>query len=291
MKASRAAALILGLLAACAPARAGRDALAVRDDAGVTVRLARPAGRVVSLIPATTELLFAIGAGRTIVGRTHWCDYPAEARSIPDLGDGLRPNLEAVAAVRPELVVLYRSAQNAEAAARLRALGIPAVQFAVDRLADVPRVARALGALTGRRRGADSLAAAFDTALAAATTPASPAAPALLLLAWDQPPMTIGAGSFLSEVVERAGARNLFGDLPAPSGTVSLETIATRDPDAILVATEGEPAFVRRPEWQAIRAVRERRLVRVTGSSFSRPSPRAPEAIRELRARLAEVLR
>ncbi len=291
MKAPRAPALILGLLVACAPARAGQERLAVRDDAGVTVRLSRPAERVVSLVPATTELLFAIGGGPRVVGRTHWCDYPVEARLIPDLGDGLRPNVEAVAAVRPDLVVLYRSAQNTEAAARLRALGIPAAQFSVDRLADVARVARALGELTGHRREADSLAAAFDTALAAATAPPSPAAPALLILAWDQPPMTIGAGSFLSEVVERAGARNLFADLPAASGTVSIEAIATRDPDAILVLAEGDPAFARRPEWQAVRAVRERRLVRVAGSSFSRPGPRAAQAIRELRARLAELAR
>ncbi len=291
MSTRRAAAFILGILAACAPARAGQGPLVARDDAGDTVRLARPASRVVSLVPATTELLFAIGAGDAVVGRTHWCDFPGAARLVPDLGDGLRPNLEAVAAARPDLVVLYRSAQNAEAVARLRALGIPAVQYAVDRLADVPRVARALGDLTGHRREADSLATAFTASLASATQPPPARRPTVLILAWDQPPMTIGAGSFLSEVVERAGGRNLFHDLPAPSATVSIETIASRDPDAILVSTEGEPGFVRRPEWQAVRAVREHRLLRATGSSFSRPSPRAPEAIRELHTRLTEVLR
>ena len=113
--------LFLGVTA-CAderakPAASPGASIVVVDDAGDTVRLAGPAHRIVSLIPATTELLFAIGAGERIVGRTHWCDYPDAAERVPDLGDGMNPNLEAVVAARPDLVVLYLSGQKAEAAA------------------------------------------------------------------------------------------------------------------------------------------------------------------------------
>ena len=277
--------------ASCGPATARSGGLRVVDDSGDTVAVAAPARRIASLIPATTEMLFAIGAGAAVVGRTAWCDYPAAAKAVPNLGDGISPNLEAILATRPDLVLLYHSTRNAETAARLREAGIPALRLNTDALADVGRVARLLGRVSGRRRGADSVAATFDTALASATAPAGGHAPKVLLLVWEQPPMTVGRGSFLSELVERAGGRNLFDDVTVSAGTVSIEAVATRDPDLVLTASDGPAAFVSRPEWQVVRAVRERRLLRVNGSEFNRPGPRAPGAIRQLASRLREVTR
>lgn len=98
--------------------------------------------------------------------------------------------------------------------------------------------------------------------------------------------MTVGRGSFLSELVERAGGENLFADVTTSSGVVSVEAVAARDPDLIFTTTEGPATFSRRPEWQVVPAVRERRFLRVRGSEFDRPSPRSPAAIRELAARL-----
>jgi ABC-type Fe3+-hydroxamate transport system substrate-binding protein len=264
----------------------------VVDDAGDSVAVRVPAGRVVSLIPASTELLFAIGAGPSVVGRTEWCDYPAEAAAVPDLGAGINPNVEAVIAARPDLVVLYNSAQHAGIATRLRDLGIPAIRINTDALADVPRVASLLGRLTGRQRGADSMSAVFDTALASATRESRPARrPSVLLLVWEQPPMTIGRGSFLSELVERAGGENLFADVTTSSAPVSIEAISTRDPDLILTTADGPVSFASRPEWQVVRAVRERRFLAVAGSEYDRPGPRSPRAIRALSARLGEATR
>ena len=263
----------------------------VVDDAGDTVRLQEPARRVVSLIPATTELLFAIGAGSSLVGRTSYCDYPPAAKAVPDLGDGIKPSIEAVLAQRPDLVVLYNSGQNAAVAGRLRELGIPALRVNTDALSDVDRVVRILGTLTGRQRGADSVAAVFDTSLAAATRPVKGHRPRILLLVWEQPPMTIGRGSFLHELVERAGGENLFADVAASSGVVSIEAVAARDPDLIFTTNTGPAAFATRPEWQVVPAIREHRFVRVSGSEFNWPSPRAPAAIRELTARMETARR
>lgn len=260
--------------------------ITVVDDAGDTLVLAAPARRVVSLIPATTELLFAIGAGPMVVGRTQYCDYPPAARAVRNLGDGIKPSIEAVLATSPDLVVLYNSGQNAPVAGRLRELGIPSLRLNTDALSDVPRVARILGLLTGRRSGADTVAAVFDTALAHASQSASPHRRKVLLLVWEQPPMTIGRGSFLSELIERAGGQNLFADVSASSGVISIEAVAARDPDLIFTTTEGPSAFASRPEWQVVRAVREHRFLRVNGSEFNRPSPRAPAAIRQLAAKM-----
>ena len=274
-------------VAAChgRPPEAG-GSIRVVDDAGDTVRLQAPARRVVSLIPASTELLFAIGAGSSLVGRTSYCDYPPAAKAVPDLGDGIKPSIEAVLAQRPDLVVLYNSGQNAAVAGRLRELGIPALRVNTDALSDVDRVVRILGTLTGRQHGADSVAAAFDTSLAAATRPVKGPRPRILLLVWEQPPMTIGRGSFLQELVERAGGENLFADVAASSGVVSIEAVAARNPDLIFTTNEGPASFATRPEWQVVPAIREHRFLRVSGSEFNRPSPRAPAAIRELTARM-----
>jgi iron complex transport system substrate-binding protein len=293
---SRPFLIILTLLATslatlgCRVSAAG-GRLWIAGDAGDTVRLQAAARRVVSLIPATTELLFAIGAGSSVVGRTSYCDYPAAAGAVPDLGDGIKPSIEAIVAQRPDLVVLYNSGQNAAVAERLRGLGIPALRLNTDRLADVDRLARILGKLTGHERGADSLIAVFDTALAAATHPPAARRPRILLLVWEQPPMTVGRGSFLHEFIERAGGENLFADVAASSGVVSIEAVAARDPDLIFTTAEGSAAFASRPEWQVVRAIREHRFLRVAGSEFNRPSPRAPAAIRELRARIEAVSR
>ena len=281
----------LSPLACTARSRPFIGSLQVIDDAGDTVRLRSPARRIVSLIPATTELLFAIGAGPAVVGRTRYCDYPPAAKLVADLGDGIKPSIEAVLAQHPDLVILYNSGQNAAVAGRLRELGIPALRANTDALSSVDRVARMLGTLTDHRHGADSLLAVYDTALAAATRPAIGSRPRILLLVWEQPPMTIGRGSFLHEMVERAGGENLFADVTASSGVVSIEAVAARDPDLIFTTAEGPAAFASRPEWRVVRAIREHRFLRVTGSEFNRPSPRAPLAIRELTARMQQAIR
>ncbi len=265
-------------------------AVVVVDDAGDSIAVRVPAERVVSLIPASTELLFAIGAGPAVVGRTEWCDYPAEVAAVPNLGAGINPNLEAVLSARPDLVILYNSAQHAETASRLRRLGIPTLRLNTDALTDVPRVGALLGRLTGHEQGADSVSAVFDTALASATTESRAARrPRVLLLVWEQPPMTVGRGSFLSELVERAGGENLFADVSASSGPVSIEVISVRDPDLILSTAAGPATFASRPEWQVVRAVRQRRFLNVSGSEYERPGPRSPRAIRALAARLREA--
>ncbi len=288
-RALRNSTMLLGalLLAGCGrEAVAPPAALAVVDDAGDTVRLEAPARRIASLIPATTELLFALGLGNRVVGRTTWCDYPAEAASVTNLGDGLQPNLEAILAVRPDLVVLYRSSQNEAAAAQLRAQGVATLVVSTDRLEDVPRTARLLAILAGVPGSGDSLATAFEAALDAATRPVGVDPPSVLLLAWDQPPIAIGAGSFLSELLTRAGSTNLFGDLQAPSAPVSLEAVVHRNPRFVLVLGDSAPAFARRAEWQVVPAVAERRFLRVPSALFSRPSPRSPAALRALEAAL-----
>src|SRR5437879_13876791 len=94
---------------------------------------AGPSQRIVSLLPSFTEILFDIGAGDRVVGRTTWCDYPPAALAVPSVGDGLPPNIEAVAARQPDLVVLYKSCPNVTAAKQPERIGIRTVLLALNR--------------------------------------------------------------------------------------------------------------------------------------------------------------
>lgn len=250
-----------------------------------------PAARVVSLAPAFTELAFAIGAGDRLVGRTTWCDYPPAALAVPSVGDGIDPNLEAILARRPDAVLIYASPANEAKAARLEAMGVTVLTLAMDRLDDVPAAARRIGRLTGTEERADALASAFEAAVDSARDAADDTLPLrVAILAWDQPPIVIGAGSFQHELVTLAGAANVFADLPRPSGQVAIETIARRDPDAlVLLDGTNDPAWASRPEWQVLAAVRDRRFVSVRGSEFARPGFRALAAVRALRAALTRA--
>lgn len=274
---------LLGVACHGAAQREATGALVLTDDAGREVRLAGPAHRIVSLAPSITELLFAIGAGDQVVGRTIYDQYPRAALQVPAVGDGLNPSVEGIVAQHPDLVLLYRSAHTDAAAQQLERLGIPTLVVRHDELADIPRTARLLGRATGKDSGGRAVGGALDSLLA---QPIPPARTRIAYVVWDSPPIVIGAGSFLDELARRAGAENVFHDIATPSATVSIETIAVRDPAYIVVVQDSlgdePPAWSRRPEWQAVRGVREKRFLVLPADLFGQPSPRAAEAIRYL---------
>jgi len=256
----------------------------LRDHAGDVIALEGPATRIVSLSPGLTELLFTLGAGDRVVGRTRWGQDPEAALAVRSVGDGLNPNIEAIVARRPDLVLFYLSPSNGVAIERLNGLGIATASIRLDGLADLAGAARLIGELVDAT-GVDSILTAFETQIDAVTAETSERLD-VLLLAWDNPPIAIGGASFQSEIVEPAGGRNVFADEALPSLPVSIETIAAREPDVVLITGGDEPAFADAPQWQVVRAIRERRFVIVEGTKFAYPSFRAPEAIRELRRAL-----
>ncbi len=247
-----------------------------------------PARRIVSLAPSITELLFALGAGEQVVGRTTYCKYPAAALAVPSVGDGLNPNVEAIVARTPDLVVLYRSPHTEAAARQLEALGVRTLTIHHDRLEDIAETARQLGEAAGRSAAGAAIARSIDSALAAPPPPDLHAR--IVYVVWDNPPIVIGGGSFLDQLMGLAGATNTFHDIGTPSATVSIETIAARDPDWIGVIRETDdtapPAYAARPEWQVVRAIHERRFLLLPAELFGQPSPRAPEAVAWLRRHL-----
>lgn len=265
-------------LAACE--RQSARKLPGRDDFGDTVRIgAAVPNRIVSLNPATTEILFTLGAGGRLVGRTKYDLWPDSARFIRALGDGIRPNVEAVLGTHPDLVILYASEDNRAAAARMRSAGVNTLALKVDHISDFRRSVELLGAMlrdSARARVViDSVGATLDRVRSAT---AALARPTVFWHIWDAPIITIGAGSFMNELVEIAGARNVYADIPGPSATISLEDVARRNPDFILAGPIGAAQIESDPRWRIVRAVRDRNVLVVDTLLVARPSLRLGEA-------------
>ena len=263
------------------PERGARAAAASADDFGVPVRSGTTTdpARIVSLNPTTTDLLFAIGAGPRGVGRTHWDSWSDSVREVADLGPGLRPNIEAVLGARPDLVVLYASADNAAAARQLRAAGVDVISLKVDRLADFRRATLLLGTATGEtgraRSVVDSVTRTLERVRAATRDLPHPT---VFWHIWDAPIITIGRGSYMNELVEIAGGRNVYGDVAAPSPTVSIEDVIRRDPDVIIAGPLGAAHLRESATWRTVGAVRRGRIVVVDTMLVGRPSARLGEA-------------
>ena len=280
--------LALAVTASCGGAKRAERARApgrTLDDFGDTVRAGHGARRIVSLNPVTTELLFALGAGARVVGRTHWDLHPEGARAVADLGDGMQPNVEAVLGVRPDLVVLYASDGNRAAARALHRAGVATLAIRTDHLADFQRAARLVARAVGDSAAGERLADSVERSLAVVRArPRSTKPPTVFWFIWESPLFTIGRGSYLTELVETAGARNVFDDLAAPSPQVSLEQVVRRNPDYVLAGPQNAMRIRRSPAWRAVSAVRAGRILVVDTTLVGRPGVRLGEAARHLRA-------
>jgi ABC-type Fe3+-hydroxamate transport system substrate-binding protein len=273
--------LLLLIAAACTRELPGHVPEA--DDFGDPVIVKSPPRRVVSLNPATTDLVFALGAGNRLVGRTHWDSYPDSAKYVPDLGSGIRPNVEAVLGARPDLVLLYASNDNRAAASELRAAGVNTLSLKIDHIADFHRAARTIAFLLGdSTRGAIVSDSVERTLRRVRDLTAKLPKPRVFWHIWDAPLITIGRGSYMNELVEIAGGVNVYSDFPEPSPTVSIEDVLKRDPDYIITGPEGSTEIRTDPRWAAFKAVKTGKIFVVDTAIVGRPSVRLGEAAMSL---------
>lgn len=271
---------LFAVLTSCRPSESRPPASdASRDDFGNVITFGHAPERIVSLNPTTTEILFAIGAGKRLVGRSQYDTFPDSANTVPSLGLALRPNVEAIIGTRPDLVILYASDDNRPAFERLRQAGINTVGFKLDSIEQFRRDTRLLGRLTGDSVRANTLVDTISATLArvhAAT--ASLPHPTVFLPVWDRPVIAIGGGSFMSELLEIAGARNVYGAVNTPSVTVTMEDVVSKNPDIVMTGTISAEKMRTAATWRTIPAVRAGRLLVLDLDRTTRPSVQLGEA-------------
>jgi iron complex transport system substrate-binding protein len=271
------AALSCAALASCSGGDAGHGragAIRVMDDAGRTVVLERPATRVISLIPAQTEVIARLAGPDVLIARTQWDVDPALAH-LPSIGNALTPSVEWLAAQRPDLVVAWPDAQSRDVVQRLASIGIPVYASRVESTAEVRTMIQRLGTLLGREAEARALGDDLERQLDAVREQVAglPRRSVLYLLSAD-PPTTTGRGTFVDELLRVAGGCNLFGDVEQLWPQVSLEEIVRRQPDVIIRPAEpGRPpsGLADRPGWRELHAVRDGRVHAVDVNLYNRP--------------------
>jgi iron complex transport system substrate-binding protein len=257
----------------------------ITDDLGRVVTIKEAPQRIVSLAPAMTEILFALGLGDKVVGVTNYCNYPAEAKTKPKVGGFSTPSAELVVTARPDLVLATKINENF--IPQLESAGITVV--VVESL-DLPQVLediKLIGKFTGAAETANSLTADMQKRIDSITAKVSALPdeqkPAVYFEIWPDPLTTGGAKSFVNSLITMAGGKNIAGDVDQDWVNLSPEMVLARDPKVAILCHHGSSLqtveeFKSRKGWEQVSAIRDNRIgLVVDENTVVRPGPRVVE--------------
>ena len=243
--------------------------------------------RVVSLSPSTTEAMFAVGAGELLVGRSRFCDFPEAVTALPSVGGFADPNMEAILALRPTMVIGSQGPAGPALEERLRGQGLATAFDATDSIDQIGMMMRALGDRFDRKIAASAAVVALDKRVARiekwGNVQSSAGKPVTVVMVFDAKPVFVaGPGSFADELIRKAGATNAIkagGKWP----TIDVERLLKLDPDVIVDAMNvghgGASKLGEATGWDTLRAVKEGRVRRLTSAVALRPGPRIADGL------------
>lgn len=263
--------------------------ITITDDAGTEISLDKPAERVVSLAPSTTEDMFAIGADDRLVGVSDFCDYPDAAKEIEKVGGFADPNVEKIVSLKPDLVLAVMGVQT-EAVEQLKQLGVPVCVLDPVTLDGVFDALGKLGTLVGADEAANALVDELKTATAdIEARVAGLDSPTVFFEIYSKPLMTAGAGTLIDDLIARARGANLGS--AAGEGYIEYgEEVLIKEDPAVYIAVSGsqdDPGDVaRRPGYDALAAVRDGRVYIIDDNLVTRSGPRAVLGLRQIAADL-----
>ena len=286
----------LTLLSACTPRQETRFAPAAQVSGAVTDALGRQfvlgesPRRIVSLVPAATEILFAIGAGDRVVGVTQYCDYPPEAKEKTSVGgfSGATMSMEIIRSLEPDMVFLSAD-MHARVVSLLDELGISSFALEPRNISQTYDTITLLGEITGCVSGAESVIAEMEMKMGAVEERIRGRQPKTVFwVLGEEPIMTAGSGTFVSEAINLAGGKNIFDDVKEQWPLVSPEQVLLRNPDWVLIGSDmGEIlSFSKNPLWQLLPVLREGRLEFIDADYLYRYGPRLADGVQML----AEIL-
>ncbi len=269
------AAVILALAVWPAPvARAGDFPFYARDATGGIVTIPSPPRRIISLAPSVTEILFALGLDREIVGVSDADDYPPDKVQTKARIGGVLLNLERIVSLRPDLIIGVHSLQR-DQLAKVRTIRLPVLAVEAATINETVAQIRLLGRVTGRIQEGEDLAASVECR-------AQVVRPGLrrtvYIEAWDEPVTAAGGGTLIHDLVRRAGGSNVFGDRTGYV-QVPLENVLARNPQVIFLLYPGRDTLLARPGWRALAAARAGRVFELPASLVSRPGPRVADGL------------
>jgi iron complex transport system substrate-binding protein len=262
---------------ALAGAAGSAAAITVRDDAGNSVTLAKPAQRVISTAPHVTELLFAAGGGARVVGAMNFSDYPEAAKRLPLVGSNEQIDLERVLSLKPDLLVVWKTGNTARQLEQLKSLGLPIFYSEPQKLDDVATSLTRLGQLMGTEPAAQAAAADYRQKIAALSARYAQRAPVRVFYQiWEKPIFTLNNDHIISDALRLCGAQNVFGDLKVIAPSVSTEAVLQANPEAILGGEKHDADHginIWKP-YQGLLAVKRGNLFMLDSELLTRATPR-----------------
>ena len=280
-------ALFAALTAAISLAHAD---IVVKDDTGQEVRLKAPAKRIVALAPHIAESIFAAGAGDKLVGTVDYSDYPPEAKKVQRVGGYSRVDLEAVAALKPDLVLAWESGNNMPQMSKLRALGLTVYVQQPNTIDNVANQIERLGQLAGSEASANAVAERFRQRLEKLRS-ANAGKPKVRVFyqIWKTPLMTVGGPQIISDAIKLCGGDNVFGHLKQMAPSVSVEAVLEANPEAIIATGMGDakPEWLHDwDKWRKLTAVQRDNLFHINPDIMQRHTPRILDGTEKLCAHL-----
>lgn len=280
---------LLAMAALILPVSARGDIL-VEDFLGRQLRLQRPAERIVALAPHIVENLYSAGAGGKLVGTVSYSNYPPEAADIPQVGSFNAFSLEALAALQPDLVIMWASGSGMDSLQNLEILGVPVYVSEPRHLTDIAKAIGDYGRLAGTRVESDAVIRTFESEVEDLVSRyAGRRQLSVFYQVWHEPLQTLNGKHLVSSIIDMCGGRNVFADTPALAPRISLEAVLERNPDAIVASGMD----IARPEWldqwlayPALNAVRHRALFFIHPDHIQRPTARVLLGARQLCAQL-----
>lgn len=252
------------------------------DDRGSAVTLPASPQRIVSLLPSLTETVCELGQCHRLVGVDRYSNFPASVRALPKVGGGIDPNLEAIVALKPDLVLAATSSRGVE---RLEGFGLKVMAMEPRNSAGARRVMATLGTVL-EVYDADRLWRAIETGVsAAAQSLPTRTRPLRVYYEVSNGGYAAGPQSFIGELMARLGVQNIVGPELGPFPRINPEYVVRADPDLILVGARNVQGMAQRPGWAGMRALREQRVCVFTADESDvlvRPGPRMAEAARLL---------
>lgn len=272
----------------------GRSPVVVEDRLHRRVEFTKPPRRIVSLTPATTELLFALGLGDSVVGATEHCNYPPAALEITRVGSGTLEGIsrEMIVSVQPDLI-LCKWDKHQPLIETFERLNVPVFAVGPESVEQLFEEARWIGKICDHDAGAEELIAGMQSRLDAiretvvARTSQRSKPKRVFYEVWDEPLMSAGPGSFIDELMQLAGLENIVADASGRYPRVSAEIVVQRDPEVILAPTThfqevDISSFASRPGWSQVTAVREKQIFLIDGDQVSRCGPRLLDALDQI---------
>jgi iron complex transport system substrate-binding protein len=285
------------ILVSCADTKKpDQQALAIKDDLGNVITFDKAPGRVITLAPNLTEMIFDLGLDKYLIGNTLYCNYPDAARKVEKIGDMLTFDFEKILTLKPDLILITVEGNTKQTYDKFRELGLKIFATNPRNFEGIKKSYEDLGKIFNITPAADKKIKMWDSVVAKVQSGSKDLQQAAAMFVVElKPVMIAGKNTFINQYMQICGLKNIAEDSPANYPVFSREDILKRNPDYIIYPTGGDDNISKisnaYPEWARLKAVKNNNVIFVNRDLYMRPGPRFADAVNDLFIRLHQPVK